>query len=330
MSTSEKNPNRHELILYDPHEDPRTLCNTITKEVTSGTQTIFVDFDSYKLYLNKKICNKTAHISLPKSFYHDSPTHDELCLLLTNFRKAIWEGIKNHARDAFFLIDFHSKQPCRESALTIEKFLYRAFYVFLGFQLKCSCLYRLDNTISDFLDIVPLHTDIQIQCHSRIPLQNWPISPYHSPQENNLFLNEINRTSTLEWISERAFADKNDPFIFRSIEGEVIGMAFNLSSLIHQLNSVPIEVACYHILRKTDHDLQGNPTTLIEHSDLALWVEYTLGDTSLAQQIYNTAKNTIGYYNDLHNATIFAKRNTLRSVLHLLETRMATLLPHYL
>lgn len=329
MITSETNPNRHELILFDPHEDPRTLSNLITEEVTLETQPIFVDYDPHKSGLNKKIRLKSTYISLPKSFYHDSPTHDELWLLLKDFRHRIWDGIKNYAREAFFLIDFHSKQPTRESALTIEKFLYRAFHAFLGFQIKCSCLYGVDNSIEDFLDIVPLHTDVRVQCESRIPLRSWPISPYHAPRGEILLKNERDLTSTLGWIAEQAFADSNDPFIFRSVEGEIIGMATNLTNLIYQLESVPIEVACYHIFRKTGQDLQGNPITLIDRSDLALWVEYTLGDTTLAQKIYNIAKKTIGYYADPQFATISAQRNTVESVLQLLESRKSTLLSHY-
>ncbi|UCE14808.1 MAG: hypothetical protein JSV04_06400 [Candidatus Heimdallarchaeota archaeon] len=329
MSTSETNPNRHELILFDPHEDPRILSNLITNEVTLETQPIFVDFDPHKVGLSKNICRKSKYISLPKSFYQDSPTHVELWRLLKDFRLKIWEGIKNYAREAFFLIDFHSKRPTRESALTIEKFLYRAFHAFLGFQLKCMCLYGMDNSIEDFLDIVPLHTDVRVQCESRISLQSWPISPYHVPRGISL-LNEKNHTNTLDWVAEQAFADTNDPFIFRSVEGEVVGMATNLTNLIYQLERVPIEVACYHIFRKTGHDLQGKPITLIERSDLALWVEYTLGDTTLAQQIYDIAKKTIGYYADPQFATITAQRNTLESVLQLLESRRATFLSHYL
>jgi hypothetical protein len=244
----------------------------------------------------------------------------------SSLRRHIWDAITTNAEGVFFLFDFYSEEFEKEKKLKIEKMLHRAFQWFYGFPVIGACLYGIDMQIMNFLDLLPFHTDLRMRYDILAPSQNWPVSPYRYEQDPNKFIKQELRNKThLERLAERSFSESNEPFYFRDLTGEITGAATNLPSLLHQLEAIPMEISCFHTFRSCEYDLRGSRIDPVYRSDLALWVEYTLGDTTLAQQIYSTAKQTIGYYKDQKHASIFAIKNTLNSLIQLIEQRMSFL-----
>jgi len=80
-------------------------------------------------------------------------------------------------------------------------------------------------------------------------------------------------------------------FRFYGSNGKVIATISNLSELITTLSEIPPSIAQFHIFRETideifDFQLNGP----VVRSDIALWINYVLGDTELSRRIYEAGK----------------------------------------
>ena len=81
-------------------------------------------------------------------------------------------------------------------------------------------------------------------------------------------------------------------FRFYGSNGKIIAQTTNLSELISTLSEIPATIAQFHIFRETTQDI-FEPRHLdgpVVRSDLALWINYVLGDTELSRSVYEIGK----------------------------------------
>jgi hypothetical protein len=319
------NPNRHELVLFDPNNKYQFLSEWLKEYIYNHIQPFLVVPKHSKLFLSSNILKNMTILPILQPFI-DYESDDWLWEVHSSLRRHIWDAVAANSEGVFFLFDFYSEEFEKEEKLKIEKMLHRAFQWFYGFPVVGACLYGVNMQIMNLLDLLPFHTDLRMRFDLLVPSQKWPVSPYryeHDPKK--LIRQELRNEVQLERLAENAFSESNEPFYFRDLSGEIVGAATNLPSLLHQLETIPIEVSCFHTFRTSELDLRGNRIEPVYRSDLALWVEYTLNDTTLAQQIYSNAKRTIGYYTDQKFASNFALKNTLSSLIQLIEQRVSLL-----
>ena len=81
-------------------------------------------------------------------------------------------------------------------------------------------------------------------------------------------------------------------FRFFGSNGKVIATISNLSELISTLPEIPATIAQFHIFRETTQGLfESKPLDgPVVRSDLALWINYVLGDTELSRRVYEIGK----------------------------------------
>lgn len=81
-------------------------------------------------------------------------------------------------------------------------------------------------------------------------------------------------------------------FRFYGSNGKILATTSNLSELISTLPDIPATIAQFHIFRETTQDI-FEPRQLngpVVRSDLALWINYVLGDLELSIRIYEVGK----------------------------------------
>jgi hypothetical protein len=81
-------------------------------------------------------------------------------------------------------------------------------------------------------------------------------------------------------------------FRFIGNQGRTIATITNLSELISSLSEIPATIAQFHVFRETTQDI-FEPQQLdgpVVRSDLALWINYVLGDKELSRRIYDLGK----------------------------------------
>ena len=81
-------------------------------------------------------------------------------------------------------------------------------------------------------------------------------------------------------------------FRFYGSNGKVIATTSNLPELISALPDIPATITQFHIFRETTQDI-FEPKQLdgpVVRSDLALWINYVLGDVELSRRIYEIGK----------------------------------------
>ena len=82
-------------------------------------------------------------------------------------------------------------------------------------------------------------------------------------------------------------------FRFFGSNGKVIATITNLPELISILPEIPATIAQFHVFRETTHDFFVNRELdgPVIRSDLALWINYVLGDVELSRRIYDIGKS---------------------------------------
>ncbi|WP_455140716.1 DUF5752 family protein [Candidatus Hodarchaeum mangrovi] len=98
-----------------------------------------------------------------------------------------------------------------------------------------------------------------------------------------------------ENIPKEAFKKCSPELAFRFFgsNGKVLATITNLPELISILPEIPATIAQFHVFRETtydffeDRELDGP----VIRSDLALWINYVLGDVELSRRIYDIGKS---------------------------------------
>ncbi len=81
-------------------------------------------------------------------------------------------------------------------------------------------------------------------------------------------------------------------FRFFGSNGKVIATISNLSELISTLPEIPATIAQFHIFRETTQGLFESKQLSgpVVRSDLALWINYVIGDAELSRRVYEVGK----------------------------------------
>ncbi|MFX1424763.1 MAG: hypothetical protein ACFFB2_20790, partial [Promethearchaeota archaeon] len=258
-------------------------------------------------------------------------TKDRQEILEETLRELIWSAIKERYSGASFVFNYQMvKESYQHQIFELERVLSSIFKESYGFPLYCACFQDSSANIVDLLPLMKFHTDLKLYNASVdeknvgvTPIIKSPFISERSVGENeqlNLQFEETN--SELTEIASKAFSESNDPFYIKGTNGNPIGVAKSLTSLLYQLENAPLNVFHYHCYRMTPVDLEGNTIVPIPRSDIPLWIEYSLGDTVLAHQIYRTIFQTIGYNSPPEIASTFTKSITRTNVLNLIRSRL--------
>ncbi len=81
-------------------------------------------------------------------------------------------------------------------------------------------------------------------------------------------------------------------FRFIGNQGRTIATISNLSELISTLSEIPATITQFHVFRETTQNI-FEPQQLdgpVVRSDLALWINYVLGDIELSRRVYDLGK----------------------------------------
>lgn len=104
----------------------------------------------------------------------------------------------------------------------------------------------------------------------------------------------VGTNSTANFVKD-AFKKCSPELAFRFFgsNGKVMAIISNLSELISTLPEIPATIAQFHIFRETSQEL-FDPKQLngpVVRSDLALWINYVLGDAELSRRVYEIGKS---------------------------------------
>ncbi|MFX1507657.1 MAG: hypothetical protein ACFFDC_16345 [Promethearchaeota archaeon] len=239
-------------------------------------------------------------------------------------RNQIWEAIKKEDMVGIsYIFNFHEQiQTNKEEILQFERILKDLFQNRFGFPIDCCCLYPSSIDVLDFAELVDIHEGYQIfdqfqkQRLKHHPFTDQDLSkPYIDPST-------ISFDSSLPYIAKRALSKANSPFYFYQ-GGKIIGEANDLESFYNQLKNVSLDVFCFHCYRISRSTLAGRSISPSPRSDIALWIEYSIGDTQLAHQIYNTVKHSLSDRTKTLEAGSKFTRLTIKSaVLKLIKSRL--------
>lgn len=318
------------MVIFDsPHEFP--LLNELLQSQFQLHRKIFI-FNT-----DSSLENELLQVEFDYSVYSLYEIFDLLStkdrqeILEVTLRELIWSAIKEKYSGATFVFNYQmAKETHQHQIFELERVLSSTFKESYGFPLYCACLQDSSANVVDLLRLMKFHTDLKLYNHSVdeksvgvTPIIKSPFMDERALWQNDKFDLQLEETdSELTEKATKAFSESNDRFYIKGTKGNPIGVATNLSSLLHQLENTPLDVFHYHCYRMTQVDLEGNTIVPIPRSDIPLWIEYSLGDTVLAHQIYMAILQTIGYYTTPEIASTFTKNITRTNVLNLIRRRL--------
>ena len=240
-------------------------------------------------------------------------------------RNQIWEAIKKeNILGISYIFNFHEHILTKTSAvLEFERILKDLLQNKFGFPIDCCCLYPSSIDVLDFAELVDLHEGYQIFDQFQKPrLKHHPPSTQEITWETDADPLIISPDSSLPHVAKRALSEANSPFYFYQ-GGEMIGEANDLESFYNQLKNVSLDVFCFHCYRISHSTLAGQNVSPSPRSDIALWIEYSIGDTQLAHQIYNTVRHSLGdRVQTLDAGSRFTQLTIKSAVLKLIKSRL--------
>ena len=245
-------------------------------------------------------------------------------------RNQIWEAIKrDNILGVSYLFNFDKYiMTDKFSVLNFERILKDLFQNKFGFPIDCCCLYPSSIDVLDFAELVDLHNGYQVFDKFQHPrLKHHSYSNQTMGWDNNETEIDkppisLNLDDSLSHIARRALSGSNSPFYFCKSE-QVIGVANDLDSFYEQLEKVPLDVFCFHCYRMTRSNLAGKSISPSPRSDIALWIEYSVGDTQLAHQIYDTVSHSLGdRIKTLECGSRFSQLTIKSTVLKLIKSRI--------
>ncbi|MFX0120834.1 MAG: hypothetical protein ACFE9A_15725, partial [Candidatus Hodarchaeota archaeon] len=261
-----KDLNKHNMVIFDsPNEIP--LLNALLQSQLQLHRKIFI------FSTNSKIENELLQIEGDYSVHSLSEILDSLLtkdrqeILEETLRELIWSAIKERYSGASFVFNYQMvKESYQHQIFELERVLSSIFKESYGFPLYCACFQDSSANIVDLLPLMKFHTDLKLYNASVdeknvgvTPIIKSPFISERSVGENeqlNLQFEETN--SELTEIASKAFSESNDPFYIKGTNGNPIGVAKSLTSLLYQLENAPLNVFHYHCYRMTPVDLEGN------------------------------------------------------------------------
>ena len=304
--------NQKELLVYDVKATNKAFIESI---VPSNNDDV-----SYNKLLRCCSINNLFRLIDQKRF-------EEIREILRDY---IWEAIeKDNILGISFLFnfdDFITKNKFK--VFNLEKILKDLFQNRFGFPIDCCCLYPSSIDVLEFAELVDLHNGYQIfDKYQQLRLKHHLYTKQTMGRDYKETEIENSQKSfglddSLPHVARRAFSDSNSPFYFCKGE-EVIGVVKNLANFYKQLKEVPLDVFCFHCYRMSRSNLAGKSISPSPRSDIALWIEYSLGDTELAHRIFNTIRYSLGDgLKTLESASKFTQLTIKSSVLELIKSRI--------
>ena len=240
-------------------------------------------------------------------------------------RNQIWEAIKkDNILGISYIFNFHEYILSKTSAvLEFERILKDLFQNKFGFPIDCCCLYPSSIEVLDFAELVDLHEGYQIFDQFQKPrLKHHLASTQEIAWKVDIEPSIVLSDSSLPYLAKRALSEANSPFYFYQ-GGEIVGEANDLESFYNQLKNVSLDVFCFHCYRISHSTLAGQNIFPSPRSDIALWIEYSIGDTLLAHQIYNTVRHSLGdRVQTLDAGSRFTQLTIKSTVLKLIKSRL--------
>ncbi|MFX0015281.1 MAG: DUF5752 family protein [Promethearchaeota archaeon] len=239
-------------------------------------------------------------------------------------RNQIWEAIeRDNVLGLSYIFNFVEHIEINKLAvLNLERILKGLFQNKFGFPIDCCCLYPASLDVLDFAELVNLHDGYQIFDHYQKPrLKHHVQTDQISWTHKEIDVESQKQDSSIPYIAKRAYSKSNSPFYF-SQGDRIIGIANDLKDLYNQLGKIPLDVFCFHCYRISQSNLAGHAISPSPRSDIALWIEYSVGDTQLAHQIYDTVNHSLCDQKTLEAGSKFTQITIRSTVLQLIKARL--------
>ncbi|MHA2227073.1 MAG: hypothetical protein ACXAC8_17795 [Candidatus Hodarchaeales archaeon] len=248
-------------------------------------------------------------------------------------RDHIWKAIKKGFLGACFLFNFSDQITAnKETVLKFESILRNLFLNSFGFPQTSICLYPSSIEVIDFAELVGQHTGYQVYDFLQTPKLKHNLQYNQTSESGRLGekfqildedpLKSFDYEKSQAMIAKRALSGEISPFFFRKGD-TVIGTASDLASYTQLLEEIPLDVFCFHCYRISQSDLSGKKIHSIPRSDVALWIEYSVGDTHLANQIYHAITSSLGdRFRSLERGSRFSQMTLRSSIINLINSRI--------
>ncbi|MHA2246957.1 MAG: hypothetical protein ACXADY_18575 [Candidatus Hodarchaeales archaeon] len=330
--------NGHEMLLFEADIAWNSIKGWAMNQYLDQKGLLFYDGDAINQTFLESVFQSDNDTSVFQKLMRHSSIRDLFRLMNRKkfekireiLRNQIWEAIKrDNILGVSYVFNFDRyimTDKC--SVLNFERILRDLFQNKFGFPIDCCCLYPSTINVLDFAELVDLHNGYQIFDKFQHPrLKHYSYSNQIRGCNNNENEMEqppisIDLDDSLSHIAKRALSGSNSPFYFCKSE-QVIGVANDLESFYEQLEIVPLDVFCFHCYRTTRSNLAGKSISPSTRSDIALWIEYSVGDTQLAHQIYDTVSRSLGdRIKTLESGSKFSQLTIKSTVLKLIKSRI--------
>lgn len=316
-------PNRHEMLFLKSTTQYNFINLFETKVLDTFHKVILFDPDAFKFQLHEKLNLRKENIIPLCPILSLLSTEDRVSIMDRFIRGKIWEAIRDGFEKVSFIFNYFTlNEKFKAQILECENVLKTICQRFYGFPISCICLHNQMLNVFDLVNLLRLHTDFKVE-NKRINvnmitesfIENLPLTQTSSES--------INQLQTIKRLS---FSSNNDPFYIKDLHGKILDVVTNLPDLLQKLETLPLNEFCVHCYRKTNYDLQGKDMISTPRSDIALWIEYTIGDTILAERIFKLVNENLGYYESYESASTYAKSKTRTLLLNALQERIDFLL----
>ena len=316
-------PNRHEM-LFLKSTTQYNFINLLESKTPNTFQKLYLfDPDTIKSqsYEKLNLCKEDIIPLCP--ILSLLSAEDRITIMDRFLRDKIWGAIREGFEKVSFIFNYFTlTEKYKSQILECENVLKTICQRFYGFPISCICLHDQLVNVFDLVNLMRLHTDFKVENDAIT------VNMITESLIENLPLVEINYKSSnqLHNIKRLAFSKTNDPFYIKNLSGSTLDIVNNLPDLLQKLEALPLNELCFHCYRKTNYDLQGRGTISTPRSDIALWIEYTVGDSALAERIFKLANENLGYYESYEYASTYAKSKTRTLVLNTLQERIEFLM----
>ncbi len=297
----------HEMLIFEPDIDTNAIRGWVFNQFSCQRKTIIFD-DQY--FMKPLIFSEEKRESIykPVKLFAIDQLFDVIHRLgyqkiRETIRNHIWKAITGSLQGISFLFNFTRQIKINKSSvINFEKNLTSLLSKSYGFPIDCCCIYPSSLGVLDFAELANLHDNYQIF--------------------NDHKLKTIQQTEPIDQIAIRSLSRNNYPFYFQK-GSDIIGTSYDLEGFYELLNSVPLDVFCFHCYRECFSDLTGKKIIKTNpRSDIALWIEFSIGDTHLAQQIYDVLQKNLGTTKSLTKKSRFSQTTIRSSILRIIAERI--------
>jgi hypothetical protein len=306
--------NSHEMFVIETDLAWNNLKGVILEQIINERQVLLFD----DIITDRSILKPDLIRNNSKSLQDEQVQHVQLGNLLKTTSKFhfskiyeklqdyVWKAIRKGFQGLFIVFNFaYSLKSDRISILNLERVLSELFQNSFGFPVTCNCLYPSSLRMRDFAELTTLHTGFQILDDFRNPLLHHYLQCTQTEDRETFAVEKQQKLEqlcpssfkdyeVLAGIAKRARSGNFEPFYFHQGD-RIIGIANDLESCCEILEDIPLDVFCFHCYRTISQpNPDGKSINILLRSDIALWIQYSVGDIKLAHQIYETIRHAFG------------------------------------